>query len=106
MLELRSYIMLSSYLVVWIGGRPGPVWLCVGLSVTGAVSPPKPPNIRASAVLRYCIVFGWIKQVQFICLHIAMELSAACVLGLYWEFMVLLLLGRAYTPCWKRNSHS
>lgn len=27
----------------------------------------------------------------------AMELSAACVLGLYWELVVLLFFGRAYT---------
>lgn len=92
MLEFRSYVMPSSW---WTGGgRPRLVWpCCIGLSVTGAVSPCKPPNIRASAVL---IVFQWTKQIHFTCLHIAMELSAAYVLGLYWEIMVLLFLGRAY----------
>lgn len=92
-LEFRSYVMPSSW---WIGGgRPRPVWpCCIGLSVTVAVSPLKPPNIRPSAVL---IVFEWTKQIHFTCLHIAVELSPAYDLGLYWEFMVLLFLGRAYT---------
>lgn len=44
-------------------------------------------------MLRYCIAFEWTKQIHFICLHMAMELSAAYVLGLYWELVVLLFFG-------------
>lgn len=93
-LEFRSYIMPNSYLMADRRREGGlePVWSCIVLSVTGAVSPLHLPNIRASAVLRYCIVFEWTaKQPHFICLHIATELTAAYVLGLYWEFIVLFL---------------
>lgn len=79
-----------------------PVWSCIVLSVTGAVSPLHLPNIRASAVLRYCIVFEWTaKQPHFICLHIATELTAAYVLGLYWEFIVLFLGRTLISVMWR-----
>lgn len=52
-------------------------------------------------------MFDWAaKQPDFICLHIAMELTAAYVLGLYWEFTVLLFLGRALILNYMKNGSS
>lgn len=54
-------------------------------------------------MLRYYVVFEQTaEQPDFICLHITAELTAAYVLGLYWEFTVL-FLGRALILNYVKN---